>query len=68
MFGGYGQGRQEMPKVIHISIVRYRPELPELGKDLDFIVSLHEEGTGITWQQNMNVKWELKKFFIRPLA
>ncbi len=64
MFGGYGQGRQEMPRVIHISIARYRLDLPAIGEPLDFIVSIHEEGTGITWQQNVTVNTETEKFLV----
>jgi CHAT domain-containing protein len=52
MFGGYRQGKQELPRVIHASVARYRESLPVAGEPLEFLVSLHEEGTGFTWQQN----------------
>ena len=56
MFGGYHQGQEEMPRVIHISVTRYRRELPQPGEPLEFLVAIHEEGTGITWQQNVAVQ------------
>jgi hypothetical protein len=52
---GRGQRRQALPRVVHVSIARYRTELPRSGDALDFLVSIHEEGTGITWQQNVSV-------------
>lgn len=55
MFGTYGQGKESLPRVIHVSVARYRQELPESGKPLDFLVTIHEEGTGISWQQNVTV-------------
>jgi CHAT domain-containing protein len=44
-----------MPRVIHISVARYRRELPRADEALTFLVSIHEEGTGVTWQQNVTV-------------
>lgn len=55
MFGAYGAGREELPRVIHISIARYRQDLPRPGEALEFLASIHEEGTGVTWQQNVTV-------------
>jgi hypothetical protein len=52
---GRGQHRQVLPRVVHISIARYRAELPRPGDPLEFLVSIHEEGTGMTWQQNITV-------------
>lgn len=53
-----------MPRVIHISIARYAEALPIHGEKLDFIISIHEEGTGITWQQNITVPWDIKEDII----
>ena len=53
-----------MPRVLHISIARYRSELPVAGEALEFLVSVHEEGTGITWQQNVTVDPEDERFFL----
>lgn len=61
MRGIYGAGREEMPRVMHISIARYRPELPRPGETLTFLVAIHEEGTGITWQQNVEVDRETEE-------
>lgn len=62
--GRYGQGREALPRVIHISIARYHRDLPKPGEPLDFLVSIHEEGTGITWQQNVTVDSEAERFFL----
>jgi hypothetical protein len=64
MFGKYGKGGQALPRVLHISIARYRPDLPRPGEPLDFLVSIHEEGTGLTWQQNITVDPASERFFL----
>jgi hypothetical protein len=56
MFGKYREGQNKfLPHVLHISIARYSKDLPEVDEALQFLVSIHEEGTGITWQQNVTV-------------
>lgn len=55
MFGRYGEGGEALPRVIHVGIRRYHQALPAAGEALSFLVSIHEEGTGITWQQNVTV-------------
>ncbi len=55
MFGGYGEGGAFLPRVLHLSIARYRPDLPLPGEPLEFLATIHEEGTGISWQQNVTV-------------
>ncbi|RPI24812.1 MAG: CHAT domain-containing protein [Acidobacteria bacterium] len=62
MLGGYS--REKLPRVIHISIARYREDLPKSGEELAFLVSIHEEGTGITWQQNVSVDRQAEQFFL----
>jgi CHAT domain-containing protein len=52
IFGQYGGGKEELPRVIHIGINRFRRALPRRAEDLQFLVTIHEEGTGITWQRN----------------
>lgn len=52
IFGQYGGGREELPRVIHIGINRFRRALPRPSEELEFLVTVHEEGTGITWQRN----------------
>lgn len=64
MFGKYRQGQKELPRVIHISIVRYRRDLPQPGEALEFLVTIHEEGTGVAWQQNIAVAPETEAFFL----
>lgn len=65
MIGKYGKGKEKLPRVLHISIARYRSELPEVGEPLQFLVSIHEEGTGITWQQNVTIDLETEQFFLK---
>ncbi len=62
MFGGYR--KQELPRVMHISVARYRRDLPQPGEALEFLVAIHEEGTGITWQQNVTVDPAGEEFFV----
>src|SRR5262249_54028010 len=68
MFGAYSQGGEEMPRVIHISVARYRREPPQPGEALEFLVGIHEEGTGITWQQNVTVDPETEAFLVEDTA
>ncbi len=53
MISGYS--KKGLPRVIHISIARFQRQLPEEHEPLSFLVSIHEEGTGISWQQNVVV-------------
>jgi hypothetical protein len=62
MFGGYS--KEELPRVIHISVARYRRDLPQPGETLEFLAAIHEEGTGITWQQNVTVDPATEEFFV----
>lgn len=55
MRGGYGTGKLQLPRVLHVSIARYLRALPKARERLTFLVSIHEEGTGVTWQQNVSV-------------
>ena len=64
MFGKYGKGGQSLPRVLHISISRYRADLPRPGDPLDFLVSIHEEGTGLTWQQNVTLDPASERFLL----
>ena len=64
MFGTYRTGKEQLPRVLHISVARYRRGLPKRGESLRFLVSIHEEGTGITWQQNVTVDPESERFFL----
>jgi hypothetical protein len=64
MFGKYGRGGQSLPRVLHISISRFRADLPRPGEPLDFLVSIHEEGTGLTWQQNVTLDAASERFLL----
>jgi hypothetical protein len=64
MMHGYGPGKETLPRVLHISIARYSSDLPETGEPLPFLVSIHEEGTGVTWQQNVTIDQETERFFL----
>ncbi len=64
MFGEYGEGEQELPRVMHISVARYFRELPQPGEALEFLVTIHEEGTGITWHQNVRIDMATEVFLV----
>ena len=64
MFGAYRAGKEQSPRVLHVSIAWYCSDIPKVGESLQFLVSIHEEGTGITWQQNVNVDSEFENFFL----
>lgn len=64
LFGKYGKGKEVMPRVIHLSVARFKRELPLPGETLDFLVSIHEEGTGVTWQQNITVDAETEAYLL----
>ncbi len=64
MFGMFGKGKEKLPRILHISIARYRRDLPKKGESLQFLVSIHEEGTGITWQQNVVVDSKRESRFL----
>jgi CHAT domain-containing protein len=64
MFGKYKEGNEDLPRVLHISVVRYNRNLPRRGDLLKFLISIHEEGTGITWQQNVIVPYETERFLL----
>ena len=64
MYGEGQEGHEELPRVLHLSVARYRRELPKPGESLTFLVSIHEEGTGITWQQNVTVDPETETWFL----
>lgn len=64
MFGNYRKGQEEMPRALHISIARYRSELPPPGEALEFLVTIHEEGMGITWRQNVTLDPAIEAFLV----
>lgn len=64
MMHRYGPGKEKLPRVLHISIARYSSDLPKSGEPLPFLVSIHEEGTGVTWQQNVTIDLETERFFL----
>jgi CHAT domain-containing protein len=65
MFGVYRKGNEPMPRVLHLSVARYDRNLPKQGEPLEFLLSIHEEGTGITWQQNITVNEETEQYFLK---
>ncbi|HEX5501128.1 MAG TPA: CHAT domain-containing protein [Thermomicrobiales bacterium] len=64
MFGGYGRGREGLPRVLHIAVARYRRALPRRGEPLEFLVTIHEEGTGLSWQRNVAVDAAAERDFL----
>lgn len=59
MFAGYsrrdGGGGAELPRIVQLRISRYKKAAPRKGEALEFLVAIHEEGTSLTWQQNVRV-------------
>ncbi|MDD3247911.1 MAG: hypothetical protein PHF18_13850 [Methanosarcina sp.] len=49
MIGLFGEGKEKLPRVLHISIARYQRDLPKTDESLQFLIFIHEEGAGITW-------------------
>ncbi len=68
MFGGYGKGRQDLPQVVQVSIARFSQALPGPGEPLPFLVAIHEEGTGVTWQQNITLDPDLEQHILETTA
>jgi hypothetical protein len=64
ILGAYREGKKQLPRVLHISIARYNRNLPKPGEALKFLVSIHEEGTGISWQRNVTVNQQDERFFL----
>lgn len=65
MIGEYRKGmKKSLPRVLHISIARYSRDLPKDDEALQFLVSVHEEGTGVTWQQNITVEPEDERYLL----
>ena len=64
IFGGYSKAGGSLPAFFQISIARFSRELPGPGEPLSFLVAIHEEGTGITWQQNITVEPDTKSTFL----
>lgn len=55
MIGGYQAGKQQLPRLLHISIARTQPQAPPAGQPTVFLVTAHEEGTGLTWRNDVVV-------------
>ncbi|MDH3398557.1 MAG: CHAT domain-containing protein [Acidimicrobiia bacterium] len=68
MFGKYGEGGETLPRVITLSVSRYRPELPQPGEGLDFLVGIHEEGTGVAWQRNVTLDPAVESSLLKDTA
>ena len=64
IFGGYGKGKEDLPRVFQIAIARFSRELPGPGEPLPFLIAIHEEGAGITWQQNIIVEPDTERYFL----
>lgn len=52
---------QAVPRILHLSIARYERELPGDDEPLEFLVSIHEEGAGTTWQENVTIGLEAER-------
>lgn len=45
------QRDEDTPHVIQLSVARADPALPQPGAPLPFLVTVHEEGTGLSWRR-----------------
>jgi hypothetical protein len=69
VIGGYGPaGGEALPRILQISIARYQRALPKKGAPLEFLVSIHEEGTGVTFQRNARVSPEAERKLLDATA
>ncbi|MGH8975130.1 MAG: CHAT domain-containing protein, partial [Acidimicrobiia bacterium] len=72
MFAGYsrrpGGGGQALPSVVQLSISRYQRALPKRGEPLQFLVAVHEEGTGVAWQRNVTLDPRDERFLVGAVA
>jgi hypothetical protein len=64
IFGTYRRGNETLPRILGISVARYDRNLPKRGEPLEFLVTIHEEGTGISWQQNITVDPETEQYLL----
>lgn len=53
--GAYGAGGESLPRVLHLSVSCFRSDVPRPGDPMELLVTIHEEGIGISWQQNVSV-------------
>lgn len=53
--GFFHKGGKPLPSVVHIAIARFQKDLPKPGEALQFLLSIHLEGSGVTWQENLNL-------------
>jgi hypothetical protein len=68
MFKGlYGPGKETLPRVVLISISRFTRSLPRKNQPLEYLVTIHEEGTGISWKENIKVELEIEKYFLETV-
>jgi hypothetical protein len=72
MFAGYsrraGGGGQTLPRVVQLSISRYQRALPRRGEPLQFLITVHEQGTGVAWQQNVGLDPNDEQFLVEAVA
>lgn len=71
LIGAYGHDhpdRIELPRVMQVAIARYSRAAPRRGEALRFLVSLHEEGTGFTWQHNVTLGPDDEAFLLERAA
>jgi CHAT domain-containing protein len=55
ILGGYREGREELPRVFKLSVAR----LVVASEQERFLVSIHEEGTAVTWQHRVKLESSL---------
>ncbi|MBA2496912.1 MAG: CHAT domain-containing protein [Acidimicrobiia bacterium] len=58
MFGGHGPrdgGGAFLPRVVQVTVDRVRPARQSPRSRIDLVVSIHEEGTALTWRRRAKV-------------
>lgn len=55
MFGGYGAGGEALPRVLYISLALQGDRPVTAGTSATVLLTIHEEGTGLTWKDQHRV-------------
>jgi len=63
-----GGGGQALPRVVVISITRTRDAVVARGGPVSFVVSIHEEGTALSWQNHVHVTAKAEAFLLDAVA
>ncbi len=68
MFGGHGSGGAAPPRVVQVRVQRQQQTAPRAGSPSNFLVSIHEEASVITWQCAITVAPEVEARLVGAVA